>query len=63
MASGSRSPGIQMKWAQGESRLPQPPSTYYKKNIYSCFFKDTVGIDFVDRIGLDQVMFETDYPH
>jgi hypothetical protein len=29
----------------------------------SCFFKDTVGIDLIDRVGLDNVMFETDYPH
>ena len=31
--------------------------------IYSCFFKDTVGVDLIERVGLDQVMFETDYPH
>jgi len=40
-----------------------PPSHYYKQNVYSCFFKDTVGIDLLDRIGVDHVMFETDYPH
>ena len=51
------------QWAQGETRLPNPPSSYYRRNVYSCFFKDTVGIDLIDRIGLDQVMFETDYPH
>jgi predicted TIM-barrel fold metal-dependent hydrolase len=51
------------QWAQNEFRLPEPPSHYYRRNVYSCFFKDTVGIDLIDRIGLDQVMFETDYPH
>lgn len=51
------------QWAQGEKRLVEPPSHYYRRNVYSCFFKDTVGIDLIDRIGLDQVMFETDYPH
>lgn len=51
------------QWAQGENRLPKPPSEYYRKNIYSCFFKDTVGVDLIERVGLDQVMFETDYPH
>ena len=51
------------QWAQGETRLPEPPSTYYRRQIYSCFFKDTVGMDLLDRIGVDNVMFETDYPH
>ena len=51
------------QWAQGEKRLPKPPSEYYEGQIYSCFFKDSVGVDIIERVGLDQVMFETDYPH
>ena len=51
------------QWAQGEKRIPKPPSHYYKKHVYSCFFKDTVGIDLLERIGEDNVLFETDYPH
>jgi predicted TIM-barrel fold metal-dependent hydrolase len=51
------------QWAQGEDRIPEPPSEYYKRHVYSCFFKDTVGISLIDRIGVDNVMFETDYPH
>ena len=51
------------QWAQGEKRIPKPPSHYYKKHVYSCFFKDTVGIGLLDRIGEDNVLFETDYPH
>ena len=51
------------QWAQGEKRIPKPPSHYYKKHVYSCLFKDTVGIDLLDRIGEDNVLFETDYPH
>ncbi|MEC7115401.1 MAG: amidohydrolase family protein [Actinomycetota bacterium] len=51
------------QWAQGEKRIPKPPSHYYKQHVYSCFFKDTVGIDLLDRIGEDNVLFETDYPH
>ena len=51
------------QWAQGEKRIPKPPSHYYKRHVYSCFFKDTVWIDLLDRIGEDNVLFETDYPH
>ena len=32
-------------------------------NVFNCFFKDTVGIELIDRIGVDNVLFETDYPH
>jgi predicted TIM-barrel fold metal-dependent hydrolase len=51
------------QWAQGEARSELPPSHYYRKHIYSCFFKDSVGIELLDKIGEDQVLFETDYPH
>jgi len=51
------------RWAQGEERIPNPPSYYYKKHVNGCFFKDTVGIGLVDKIGVDNIMFETDYPH
>ena len=51
------------QWAQGETRIPNPPSFYYQRNCFGCFFKDTVGIDQIDRIGVNNVMFETDYPH
>ena len=51
------------QWAQEETRIPEPPSTYYRRNVFNCFFKDTVGIDMIDRIGVDNVLFETDYPH
>jgi predicted TIM-barrel fold metal-dependent hydrolase len=30
---------------------------------FSCFFRDTVGIETLHHIGEDQVLFETDYPH
>ena len=51
------------QWAQGEARTSEPPSTYYHRQIHSCFFKDTVGVQLLDKVGLDNVMFETDYPH
>ena len=51
------------QWAQGEERLPKPPSEYYRQSVYSCFFKDAVGVELIDKVGIDQVMFETDYPH
>ncbi|NNE72554.1 MAG: amidohydrolase [Acidimicrobiales bacterium] len=51
------------QWAQGEERLPEKPSFYYHRQIYSCFFKDSAGMKLLDDVGIDNVLFETDYPH
>jgi predicted TIM-barrel fold metal-dependent hydrolase len=50
-------------WAKGQDNCPEPPSTYYYRQITSCFFKDAVGVELLDKVGLDNVTFETDYPH
>jgi predicted TIM-barrel fold metal-dependent hydrolase len=51
-------------WSNSQRDCPEPPSTYYQRGqVYSCFFKDRVGVDMLDRIGHDNVVFETDYPH
>lgn len=49
-------------WAQTK-HIPEPPSTYFRRNIWGSFFKDQTGIDLRDRIGIDRISFETDYPH
>ncbi len=49
-------------WSHKEAH-PELPSVYYKDRVFSCFFKDSVGVQMLDRIGVDQVLFETDYPH
>jgi predicted TIM-barrel fold metal-dependent hydrolase len=42
--------------------LPQPPSSYVSR-IYGCIFDDEIGLANRDVIGMDQICFETDYPH
>ncbi|MDE0805082.1 MAG: amidohydrolase family protein [Acidimicrobiales bacterium] len=42
--------------------IPGPPSTYWHRQIYGCFFRDKHGLDSLDVIGEDNVTFETDYP-
>ena len=49
-------------WAQTK-HIPEPPSTYFHRNMWMCFFKDQTGIDMRDKIGIDRITFETDYPH
>jgi predicted TIM-barrel fold metal-dependent hydrolase len=41
----------------------QPPSYYWFQNCYATFQDDPVGIEQLDRIGWDRVMWASDYPH
>jgi predicted TIM-barrel fold metal-dependent hydrolase len=50
-------------WADVSATIPEPPSTYYWGRVYGCFFDDAAGLEAIDKIGPDQVTFETDYPH
>lgn len=50
-------------WSDARRSCPEPPSTYYHRQVYSCFFRDEVGVDLLHRVGIDNVTFETDYPH
>ncbi len=50
-------------WAGVQDIVPEPPSTYFKRQVYGCFFRDKHGLDSLDAIGVDNVTFETDYPH
>jgi predicted TIM-barrel fold metal-dependent hydrolase len=43
--------------------LTEKPSAYYREHVYSCFYRDNVGVQLLDQIGPGQVLFETDYPH
>jgi len=31
--------------------------------VYGCFFRDHHGIDSLAKVGVDNITFETDYPH
>jgi hypothetical protein len=46
-----------------KDKIPEPPSTYYYGRIFGCFTADSVGLANLDRVGLDNICFETDYPH
>ena len=39
------------------------PSEIFRSNIFGCFIYDDAGLHNLDRIGTDNVMFESDYPH
>ncbi len=50
-------------WSQSQRNVSEPPSQYYYRQVVSCFFKDGVGVENLDRVGRDNIAFETDYPH
>jgi hypothetical protein len=43
--------------------LQHPPSTYVPGRVFGCVFDDLCGLENRHKIGVDQIMFEVDYPH
>ena len=50
-------------WAGVKDLVPEPPTTYYYRQIFGCFFRDRHGLQSLDEVGADNITFETDYPH
>jgi len=50
-------------WGGVEDLVPEPPSSYFRGRVFGCLFDDTTGLVLRDRIGIDQITFEVDYPH
>lgn len=47
-----------------ERALPMPPSEYFRRQVYGCFwFEKVAPTRLIDVIGEDNVLFETDFPH
>lgn len=43
--------------------LPEPPTSYLKDRVYGCIFDDETGLEARNRIGMERITFEVDYPH
>jgi predicted TIM-barrel fold metal-dependent hydrolase len=46
-----------------DPRPKQRPSYYWRQNCYTTFQNDRLGLQLLDYIGADQVMWASDYPH
>jgi predicted TIM-barrel fold metal-dependent hydrolase len=44
-------------------KLAMKPSRYWFKHCYATFMSDAAGLQLLNRIGADRVMWSTDYPH
>ncbi len=40
-----------------------PPSEMFRRNFWMCFVDEPFGIENRDKIGIDKIMWECDYPH
>ena len=50
-------------WGGVRDIVPEPPSTYYYRQVFGCFFRDRHGIESLKTVGVNNTTFETDYPH
>lgn len=40
------------------------PSEYFRRNVYGCYwFEQTAPKRLLDKVGVDNILFETDFPH
>ena len=46
-----------------ESKLEEPPSHYFKRQVFATFMEDPVGLRERHHIGIDNIMWASDYPH
>jgi predicted TIM-barrel fold metal-dependent hydrolase len=50
-------------WGGVADKVPVPPSELFRDHVYGCFFNDAHGLRSLDAIGVDNVTYESDYPH
>jgi predicted TIM-barrel fold metal-dependent hydrolase len=48
---------------QGKFDTSTPPSQRMRSNVFGCFIDDPVGVALRHEIGIDNIMWESDYPH
>ncbi len=45
------------------STLKEPPSFYFKRQVFATFMEDPVGLREREYIGVENIMWSSDYPH
>jgi predicted TIM-barrel fold metal-dependent hydrolase len=50
-------------WGGVGDKVLVPPSQLFRKHVYGCFFNDAHGLRSIEEIGVDNVTYESDYPH
>ena len=50
-------------WAHTKDLVPEPPSTYYYRRSTAASSATATASRSLDQVGVDNITFETDYPH
>jgi predicted TIM-barrel fold metal-dependent hydrolase len=50
-------------WGGVADKVKTPPSELFRKHVYGCFFDDPHGLRSYEEIGVDNITYESDYPH
>jgi predicted TIM-barrel fold metal-dependent hydrolase len=51
------------RYGESVGHIPKAPSSYIPGRVFGCIFDDQAGLALRDRVGMGQIMIETDYPH
>ncbi len=46
-----------------KSELKEPPSHHFRRQVFATFMEDPVGLREREHIGIDNIMWASDYPH
>ena len=50
--------------AEERPDLDRLPSEYFARNVYGCYwFEQVAPRRLIDKVGVDNILFETDFPH
>jgi predicted TIM-barrel fold metal-dependent hydrolase len=47
----------------GNLELQSDPQEYWDRHMYASFMVDPLGLELIDRIGVERAMWSTDFPH
>ncbi len=50
-------------WTAHEFPAGMSPTDIFKRNIMCCFIKDRIGVKLLDEFNVDNVCWESDFPH
>jgi predicted TIM-barrel fold metal-dependent hydrolase len=50
-------------WEQLGMNLPELPSHYWRENMFATFEEDEFGVQNRHEIGVENLLWATDYPH
>lgn len=54
---------VKSRWSERGMALTEPPSAYWHRNMSATFEEDALGLDLRHMVGVENLLWATDYPH